>query len=144
VRGFRRLWYRYPGRWILPVMAWLDRAVPGTRGRVGWLYRPVPRPGDFVVGSTTKGRRRPAAIRPERRERHVPVGTEWAATVSGRGPEAFAKAYEDLRRLSAKVGIDMDDSRVRVESVQTPRGPGLRLVLGYRLDEPEVDGDLHL
>ena len=86
-------------------------------------------------------RRGPPAIRPERSELRVPVGTEWTATIVcvGRGPEDFAKSFEELWRLATKVGVDVDDSRVRVESVQTDELPGLRLALSYRLDEPGGD-----
>ena len=139
--SFRRLWYRYPGRWVFPLVAWLDCSVPGTRGRVGWISRPIPRSRQFVTRSAVMRRPGPQAIRPERPELRVPVGTKWTATIVcvGRGPEDFAKSFEELWRLAAKVGVDVDDSRVRVESVQTDEGPGLRLALSYRLDEPGGD-----
>ena len=70
-------------------------------------------------------------------ERGVPVGTEWTASivVAGRGPEDFAKAHLALRELASNLGIKMGDARVRVDSVQTDQGPGLRLVLVHRLDK---------
>jgi hypothetical protein len=56
--GFQHFLHRYPGRSLLPIIAWLDYSVPGTRGRLGWLYRPVPRPGKSVTGSAMQARRR--------------------------------------------------------------------------------------
>jgi hypothetical protein len=132
---FQRFWYRYPGRLMFPLVAWLDCSVPGTKGRLGWLYRPAPRPGESVTGSTVITRQH-RAVR-DVFEGQLPVGTEWTAStvVAGRGPEDFAKGYEEMRRLAAKVGLDVDDARVRVTSVQTDEGPGLRLLLAHRLDE---------
>jgi hypothetical protein len=70
----------------------------------------------------------------------IPVGTEWTAStvVVGRGPEDFARAYEALEQLTEKLGIKMGDARVRVDSVQTDQGFGLRLVLAHKLDEPNA------
>ena len=138
--GFQRLWYRYPGRVLLPVIAWLDCSVPGTRGRLGWLYRPVPRPGEFVTGSMMPARRRAVT---DTLDRGVSVGTEWTASivVAGRGPEDFARAHQAVEQLAAKLGIKMGDARVRVDSVQTEQGPGLRLVLVHRLDGPDGGDD---
>lgn len=67
-----------------------------------------------------------------------PVGAEWtAASVRpGRGPTDFADAFEALQRFAARLGVDVDDTRVAVESVETARGPGLRLVLRHRISGP--------
>ncbi|MGA3353643.1 MAG: Clp protease N-terminal domain-containing protein [Acidimicrobiales bacterium] len=141
-RGTRlqRLWYRYPGRWISPLVFWLDCSVPGTRGRVGWISRPPRRLRPAIPGSAMMARRRAVD---EILERHVPVGTEWTASivVLGRGSKDFAKAHEALEQLAVKLGIKMGDARVRVDSVQTDQGPGLRMVLVHRLDEADgADG----
>ena len=86
---------------------------------------------------------RPVLPAPSLSRHPVPIGTEWTATAvrAGRGPADFAKAYEALERLAAKVGIDVDDYRVRVESVQTDKGPGLRLALSHRLEERDLEQD---
>ncbi|MGA3216754.1 MAG: Clp protease N-terminal domain-containing protein [Acidimicrobiales bacterium] len=133
---FRHLWHRYPSRVLFPLIAWLDCSVPGTKGRLGWLYRPLARPGESVTGSMMQARRRAVKDLLE----PIPVGTEWTAStvVVGRGPEDFARAYEALEQLTEKLGIKMGDARVRVDSVQTDQGFGLRLVLAHKLDEPNA------
>ena len=135
----QRFWYRYPGRWVFPLIAWLDCSVPGTKGRVGWISG-IPRARPVVSGSIMEARRRAVS---DVLEPRVPVGAEWTASLVrlGRGPEDFARAYDELKRIADRVGVDLDDSRVRVESVQTDQGPGLRLVLTRRFDEPEADRD---
>ena len=133
----QRLWYRYPGRWIFPLVAWFDCSVPGTKGRVGWISG-IPRADQGIGGWIMEARRQAVSdvLQPR-----VPVGTEWTASVVvvRRGPEDFAKAYEELKLLAAKVGVDLDDARVSVESVQTDQGPGLRLTVSQRLDESPDD-----
>jgi hypothetical protein len=137
--GFQHFLHRYPGRSLLPIIAWLDYSVPGTRGRFGWLYRPVPGPGKSLTRSTMLARHRAIT---DLLELDVAVGTEWSAStvVVGRGPEDFAKAYEALEQLAEKLGIKVGDGRIRVDSVRTDQGPGLRLVLVNKLDEPDDRG----
>jgi len=131
---FQRFWYRYPGRWASPLVFWLDCSVPGTKGRVGWISRPARRPRPVDLDTMTVRRR---AVSNRLRPGGVLVGSEVTVTVVhvGRGPGDFAEAYDALAQLAASSGIELDDSRVHVESVQTERGPGLRLVVTQRLDE---------
>jgi hypothetical protein len=40
----QRRWYGFVRRsGLFAILAWLDSSVPGTRGRLGRLYRPDPR-----------------------------------------------------------------------------------------------------
>lgn len=144
VGGYRpnrleRLWYRHPGRWASPVVAWLNNSVPVTRGRVGWISRPPHLPLPPVPGSTMAARRRAVA---DRLEHGAPVGSEWTVTIVqvGRGPEPCAKAYEILEDAVSRFGIELNYSRVQIESIQTNQGPGLRLVYSHRFDNPEAGG----
>jgi len=54
------------------------------------------------------------------------VGESWTAQIvgAGRRPEEFAVSYERLATLLMRLGIDIDDSRIRVTSVETSEGPG--------------------
>ena len=60
------------------------------------------------------------------------VGHRWSAevVVAGRRPEDFAAAYDQLAELAGRLGLHgLDASRLRLDSVETDDGPGLRLSL---------------
>jgi len=90
----------------------------GYSGRVGssGLAEPVP-----------AARLRPTESLP------VPIGEGWTIQVvrAGRTPAAFAGAYQAMERLVTEHGVDLEDQRVTVRSVETNEGPGLRLVVSY-------------
>jgi hypothetical protein len=63
----------------------------------------------------------------------VAIGESWSVEVvrAGKGPEVFAEAYDRLRELVTQLGGTLNDHRVRVTSVDTTAGPGLRLALSH-------------
>ena len=85
------------------------------------------------VGST--GPRRPGPVARLRRTESVPVaiGEGWTVQVvrGGRTPAAFADAYQAMASLATGLGVDVEDLRITVTSVETNEGPGLRLVVSY-------------
>ncbi len=92
------------------------------------------------VGST--GPRRPGPVARLRRTESVPVpiGDGWTVQVvrGGRTPAAFADAYEAMASLVTGLGVDLDDQRIAVTSVETNEGPGLRLVVSYETADDSV------
>lgn len=70
---------------------------------------------------------------------------------AGRSPAAYAGAYAALARLAEAHDVDLDvvpASEVRVSSVSTNEGPGLRIVVRHRLQaatprDPEAETDEH-
>jgi ATP-dependent Clp protease ATP-binding subunit ClpA len=90
----------------------------GYQGRVGFTgLRP---PG-------TAARQRPTESSP------VPISDGWTIQVvrAGRTPAVFADAYQRMERLVTEHGVDLDELRITVTSVDTNEGPGLRLVVSY-------------
>jgi ATP-dependent Clp protease ATP-binding subunit ClpA len=85
------------------------------------------------VGST--GLRPPGAeVRVEPTESSpVPISDSWTIQVvrAGRTPDAFADAYRRMEHLVREHGVDLDELRINVTSVETIEGPGLRLVVRY-------------
>jgi hypothetical protein len=74
------------------------------------------------------------------------IGDSWTVQVvrAGRRPEDFAVSYERLADLLSRLGTDVDDSRIGVTSVETDKGPGLRLLVTHEPTDdstnPSVDG----
>ncbi len=98
--------------------------------------------GKDPANQTTSGGR---VSRHEREPGSSPAraGTEWTAQVvrSGRGPVDFAEAHQTLAELAATLGVKvLDASRITVSSVETDEGPGLRLLLRHRFDDPPSTG----
>jgi ATP-dependent Clp protease ATP-binding subunit ClpA len=75
----------------------------------------------------------------------VPVGASWTVEVvrGGRTPAAFAEAYEAMADLATRLGVDPDDLRITVSSVETDDGPGLLLVVNHETRGvfPQSPGD---
>ncbi len=70
------------------------------------------------------------------------VGCRWSAevVVAGRGPSEFATAYDQLVELARRLGLDdVNESHLYLSSVDTDRGPGLRLSVIHDLPAEEVD-----
>ena len=63
----------------------------------------------------------------------VPISDGWTIQVvrAGRTPDVFADAYQRMERLVTEHGVDLDELRITVTSVDTNEGPGLRLVVSY-------------
>ena len=62
-----------------------------------------------------------------------PIGDSWTVQIvrAGRTPAAFAEVYKAIENLAMKVGIDLDDERITVTSVETHDGPGLQLMVRH-------------
>jgi hypothetical protein len=75
--------------------------------------------------------------------RRVPIGETCVVEVvlAGRGPEVFAAAYGRVRELIALLGSTVDDDRVSVTSVDTVKGPGLRLSVRHALEASAEDDE---
>ncbi len=69
------------------------------------------------------------------------VGDSWTVRVvrAGRRPEDFAVSYERLAALLARLGTNVDDSRIGVTSVETNKGPGLRLIVKHEPTDDSTD-----
>jgi ATP-dependent Clp protease ATP-binding subunit ClpA len=73
------------------------------------------------------------------------VGGSWTAQVvrAGRRPEDFAVSYERMANLLMRLGVEVDDSRISVASVETDQGPGLCFTVVHDLadDLNDSSGD---
>jgi ATP-dependent Clp protease ATP-binding subunit ClpA len=60
-------------------------------------------------------------------------GDTWKARVvrTGRTPAVFAGAYDALAAIADRLGRDIDNLKVHVESVETEEGPGLSLSVDW-------------
>jgi ATP-dependent Clp protease ATP-binding subunit ClpA len=71
-------------------------------------------------------------------------GEAWSARVvrAGRSPTAFAAAYDALAELARRMGLELGEERIHVDSVDTAEGPGLMLSLDHssnRAHRPKND-----
>jgi ATP-dependent Clp protease ATP-binding subunit ClpA len=125
------------------VLVNLGADLPRTRQRVIQLLHGYH--GEDEPASEPLGRAGPEILR------GVAVGDEWTAQVvrAGRSPADYAGAYEALARLVGQHGVDLEilpAEAIRISSVSTNEGPGLRLVVRHRLEvapagEPEETAD---
>jgi ATP-dependent Clp protease ATP-binding subunit ClpA len=61
------------------------------------------------------------------------VGDSWTVKVVrvGTTPAAYAAAHQAIANLAERLGIEIDDGRVTVISVETEHGPGLQLLFNH-------------
>lgn len=91
---------------------------------------------DAPLDETTDLVRRRRLLETDLRHHVALVGRRWAAevVVSGRRPEVFAAAYDQLAELARGLGLaDLEASRLHLSSVETDDGPGLRLSVTHEL-----------
>jgi hypothetical protein len=75
---------------------------------------------------------RPAPMR-RTTEEVLPPGDTWSvrAVRVGRGPEVLANAYDAIGKLAGLLGVDLDDERISVTSVETTDGAGISVSLNH-------------
>jgi ATP-dependent Clp protease ATP-binding subunit ClpA len=71
------------------------------------------------------------------------IGDSWTVKVvrAGTTPSTYAAAHQAIASLAERLGIDVDDGRMTVISVETEYGPGLQLLFSHEIKGASSGGD---